>query len=110
MAKLELGKIVRKVLTDYAAIPYAYGELKCYLVVSEDTNHYLLLTMGWEDEVRVHGCVVHLEIIDDKIWIHRDGTEDGMASDMVAAGIPKKQIVLAFHPAQLRQYTEYAVS
>ena len=110
MDKLETSKIVQKVLTDYAAIPYAYGDIKCYPIISEGANHYLLVTMGWEDDVRVHGCVVHLEMVGDKIWIHRDGTEDGMATELAAAGIPKEQIVLAFHPPELRQYTEYAAS
>ncbi|NER33043.1 MAG: XisI protein [Oscillatoria sp. SIO1A7] len=47
-------------------------------------------------------------MVGDKIWIQRDGTEDGMATELAAAGIPKEQIVLAFHPPELRQYTEYA--
>ena len=54
--------------------------------------------------------MVHLDIIDGKIWIQRDGTEDGIATDLEAAGIPKSDIVLAFHPQRLRKYTEYAVS
>ena len=47
---------------------------------------------------------------DNKIWIQRDGTEDGIANDLVSAGIPKDQIVLGFHPLEIRPYTEYAVS
>ena len=45
-----------------------------------------------------------------KIWIQRDGTEDGIATDLEAAGVPKSDIVLAFHPQRLRKYTEYAVN
>ena len=68
------------------------------------------MTIGWENDVKVHGCLVHLEIIDKKIWIHRDGLEDGIASDLVRAGIPKSDIVLAFHPPDVRKFTEFAVS
>ncbi len=67
------------------------------------------MTLGWEGEKRVHGCIIHIEIIDEKIWIQRDGTEYGIANELVAAGIPKLQIVLAFHPQDVRQYTEFAV-
>ncbi|MFP4437937.1 MAG: element excision factor XisI family protein [Chloroflexaceae bacterium] len=35
-------------------------------------------------------------------------TEEGIATDPVRAGISRKQIVLAFHPADLRQLTEFA--
>lgn len=53
---------------------------------------------------------IHLQIINGKIWIQRDGTEDGIATDLLAAGIPKEQIVLAFKPEHIRPYTEFAVT
>ena len=59
--------------------------------------------------MRNHGCIVHLEIINGKIWIQRDGTEDGIAADLLAAGVPKSDIVLAFHPPEIRQHTDFAV-
>ena len=104
------GEIIYRVLDEYYQIPYSYGDLERRLVVSEDRSNYLLITLGWQDDKRVHGCLVHIEIIKDKIWIHRDGIEDGIALDLVAAGIPKHDIVLAFHPPEIRPYTEFAVS
>ena len=101
---------IEQVLIEYAAIPYKYGDITCELIISEDTNRFILITQGWENNTRVHGCLVHLDIIDNKIWIQRDGTEDGIASDLAAVGIPKSDIVLAFHPQKLRKYTEYAVN
>jgi len=68
------------------------------------------MTIGWKNDVKIHGCVVHLEIINDKIWIHRDGLEDGIADDLLRAGISKKEIVLAFHPQQIRHLTEFAIN
>ena len=65
---------------------------------------------GWNGNLRIHGCVVDVEIINDKIWIQRDGIEDGITDDLVAAGVPKDKIVLAFHPPEVRPYTGYAVS
>ena len=102
--------IIKKKLKEYTEIPYAYGDLKCQLIVSDDENNFLLITQGWEDDLRVHGCLVHLEIIERKIWIHRDGLEEGIANELVAAGIPKSDIVLGFHPPDVRQFTEFAVS
>ncbi len=45
-----------------------------------------------------------------KIWIQRDGTEEGIAADLERAGIPKEHIVLGFRPPELRPYTGYAVA
>ena len=59
----------------------------------------------------MHGCVVHAEIRDDKIWIHYDGIEDGIRGEMVAAGVPKdRNIVLAFYPPNVREHTGYALA
>ncbi|MUG97869.1 XisI protein [Scytonema sp. UIC 10036] len=101
---------IYKILKEHADIPYAYGEIKSEVVVSQDENHYLLMIAGWHDTLRIHGCVVDVEIINDKIWIQRDGIEDGITDDLVASGVPKDKIVLAFHPPEARQYTGYAVA
>lgn len=111
MDKLERYRaIIIKLLQEYASIPYSYGDLERRFIISEDNNNYLLITLGWQNDQRVHGCLIHLEIINDKVWIHRDGTEDGIANDLVTAGIPKADIVLAFHHPEVRQYTEYAIN
>lgn len=69
----------------------------------------MLVNVGWDDR-RVHGCLVHVDLIDGKFWIQRDGTEDGIATELVAAGVPKSRIVLAFHPVDVRPHTGYAVA
>jgi hypothetical protein len=38
------------------------------------------------------------------------GTEEGIANDLVAAGIPKGHIILGFKAPEIRKYTEFAVS
>lgn len=103
-------EIIAQTLTEYAQIPYAYGDLQRQLVMDKERNNFLLLTIGWQNKTRVHGCLVHIEIIDDKVWIQRDGIEDGIANDFLAAGIPQDKIVLAFHPPNIRPYTDFAVS
>ena len=44
-----------------------------------------------------------------KIWIQHDGTEGGITQELIDRGIPKNDIVLAFHSAFKRQFTEFAV-
>ncbi|MDJ0506718.1 MAG: XisI protein, partial [Nostocales cyanobacterium LE14-WE12] len=73
-------------------------------------NSYLVVHVGWENNERAYGTIIHVDIRDGKIWIQRDGTEYGIANELVNAGIPKNQIVLAFQPADIRQYTEFAIT
>jgi hypothetical protein len=35
--------------------------------------------------------------------------ETGVANDLIAAGVPQEDIVLAFHSEYMRQFTEFAV-
>ena len=93
---IQYRETIQQQLQEYTEIPYAYGDLQCRLIISEDRNNFLLITQGWEDDLQVHGCLVHVEVIGDKIWIHRDGLEDGIALDLVNAGIPKNQIFWGF--------------
>ncbi len=103
-------RIIKEVLVPYTQIPYSYGDIKCKAVFDSDSDSYLLITLGWDGVKRIHGCLVHIDIIDGKIWVQRDDTEDGVTYELVTAGIPKDKIVLGFHPPNVRQHTGYAVA
>ncbi|MEH2227866.1 XisI protein [Nostoc sp.] len=103
-------KIIEDVLNEYIKIPYSNRQLETKLIIDRTATNYIVMTLGWQGEERVHGCIIHIEIIDRKIWIQRDGTEYGIANELVAAGIPKDKIVLAFHPEDVRQYTDFAIA
>ena len=103
-------QIIQNVLEPYTRIPYAYGDMKSYTVFDKDADRYLLITVGWDGPKRIHGVLVHLDIIDGKVWVQRDGTEYGIARELVEAGIPKDKIVLGFHEPSVRQYTEFAAA
>jgi hypothetical protein len=110
MDSLEVYRqIIERTLTEYASVPYAHGDIQTEPVFDRDRDRYLLVNVGWQDDERVHGALVHIEIIDNKIWIQRDGTEHGIANDLVAAGIPRDRIVLGFRAPDLRPYTGFAV-
>ncbi len=72
-------------------------------------NRYQVVHVGWSNKRRVYGCVLHLDIKDGKIWIQHDGTEGGIANDLVDRGVPQHDIVLGFHSPFKRQFTEFAV-
>jgi XisI protein len=102
--------IIESVLTEYASLPYSYADIQSEVVFDRARDRYLWMDIGWDGESRVHGCLVHVDLIDGKIWIQRDGTEEGIAADLERAGIPKQQIVLGFRPPEIRPYTGYAIA
>lgn len=106
----DIRDVVERVLTEYTRIPYAYGEIQCEAVFDRARDRYLLVTVGWHGDRRVHGSLVHIDILGDKLWIQRDGTEHGIAHELVSGGVPKEQIVLGFRPPKVRPYTGFAVA
>lgn len=104
-------KIVRDILMPLTERRYSGLDVTNDAVFDEANDRYLIVSVGWEGNVRrIHHCLVHLDIINGKVWIQRDGTEDGIAYELEAAGIPKSDIVLAFHPEDVRPHTGYAVA
>jgi hypothetical protein len=99
-------EVIEKVLADYAAIPYAHGDVATQTVFDHAGNHYLLMIIGSEHRRRVHGCLVHIDLIDDKIWVQADGTEHGMAPALVRGGVPPERIMLAFSSDGPYPYSE----
>jgi hypothetical protein len=76
-------KVIRQVLEEYAAQKPANGEIACELIVDPEKDHYELLHVGWDRGERVHGTIIHIDIIDGKVWIQYDGT--GLAPARAAA-------------------------
>ena len=104
-------RIIKKILTDLAAIPFPeVVNMTAKTVFDETADVYLVVVEGWQDVRRLHGCLAHLEIKGDKIWVQQDGTEHGVVADLLAAGIPKDHIVLGFKSPQSRVHSEFAVA
>ncbi|MGB3512872.1 MAG: XisI protein, partial [Microcoleaceae cyanobacterium] len=84
-------------------------ETQSQLVIDENQNHYLLIEIGWHHSKRIYGTLIHIDIIDQKIWIQQDGTEEGIANELVNLGISPQQIVLGYKTLERRQITDFAV-
>jgi len=87
-----------------------YGDIELQLIEDTEHDHYQIFSVGWDKYRRIHGCTVHLDIKDGKIWIQHNSTEDNLAEELVTLGIPKEDIVLGFQAPSRRRYTEYAVN
>jgi len=104
-------RIVQRVLSEYAEIPYFYGDIRNQVVFDTERDHYLVITTGrnW-DGLLVHDCSLHIDLINGKFWIQHDATDRPVALELEAAGVPKDLIVLGFREPKIRPYTGYAVA
>jgi XisI protein len=111
MAKLEqYRQLVQELLHAYTEIKFRNPELETELIFDVERDRYQVVYVGWSGERRIYGCSLHLDIRNEKIWIQHDGTEGGIAQELIDRGVPKTDIVLAFHSPFKRQFTEFAVN
>ncbi|MFM7220932.1 MAG: XisI protein [Nodosilinea sp.] len=108
----EYPKLIKRILTEYVELSNRHPnpDIETFLIVDEAKSHYIWMNLGWQNGERVTGMTVYVRVRNSKFWIEEDWTEDGIANDLVRAGVPKEDIVLAFHEPKMRQYTEFAVA
>ncbi|MDY6781424.1 MAG: XisI protein [Cyanobacteriota bacterium] len=108
MEKLNYREVVQGIL-EHHATNRLNSQTEVHLIFDTDRDRYQVLHLGWQELYRVFGCIIYVEIKEGKIWIERDGTETGVANELVEAGVPKQDIVLAFKAPYKRKFTEFAV-
>lgn len=110
MEKLEnYSKIIQTLLNQYCQLRSSRSEVDTEIIVDTEHHHYQLVQVGWQNNHRVYGCILHLDIKGGKIWLQHNGTERQVADDLVGLGVPKQDIVLGFHSPSKRKFTEFAV-
>lgn len=99
---------VENLIKEYGSYKPSYGDVEVQMIFDRENDHYQLVNVGWHKNDRIRGCVLHIDIKGDKIWIQHDGTEAGVADELVTLGVPKEHIVLAYHAPYKRKYTGFA--
>jgi XisI protein len=103
-------QIIKNVLQSYIDSDQMNPNEEIYLVADDIKMHYLVYHNSWEHSSRNYGCILHIRIKNEKVYVEYDGTDVGFADVFVEEGIPKNDIVLAFHAPAKRPYTGFAVA
>mgnify|MGYP006271602887 CR=1 FL=1 len=81
------------------------------VIRDHEAGHYLLFSNGWKGTRRVYGCFLHIDLAaDGKVWLQHDGTDLVIAQMLLNQGVPKSELVLAFHHPSMRKDTGLAVA
>jgi hypothetical protein len=104
--------LIKEILRKYAELintnPQPGRETE--LIFDEKRDHYMLVHNGWSGTKRFRGTTVYVRIRNEKFWIEEDWLEYGITPDLLEAGVPKEDIILAFQSPKMRQYTEFATA
>ena len=102
--------IIKKIINHHASHQPSHGEIEMQTLFDNEQDRYQVLAIGWDNDKRIYGCSMHLDIKAGKIWIQANNTEIDIAEALVAQGVPKEDIVIGLQPDYLRQYTGYAIT
>jgi hypothetical protein len=102
--------LIKNILQEDAQYKPSHGEIEALPVFDDEHRSYQLLYVGWDRRRRVHGSIYHLRILHEKIYIEEDTSNEPIAERLLEVGVPKEDIVLAFHTPEKRQYTDFAVA
>lgn len=111
MAELNDDKTtIKQLLEKIANIPSANGNMELETIFDDNQSRYQIIAQGWQGKRRTHGCLVHIDLKGEKVWLQHDSTDAAIAESLVEQGIPKERIVLGFLPESVRPHTGYAVN
>jgi hypothetical protein len=105
-------ELIKRLLTDFADLVNRHrtSDIEAVCVFDEQRDHYLVLNVGWDKQRRARGTTLYVRIHNGKFWIEDDWTEEGITTDLLEAGVPKDDIVLAFQHPDMRKFTDFAVA
>ncbi|MFO0850571.1 MAG: XisI protein [Gemmataceae bacterium] len=108
--KAALDEIVRRV-GRYMANAVGGPPMETSVITDAEHGQYGLIETGWSpDGRRLVNTLLLARVKDGKVWVEEDNTDLTLADELLRAGVPREDIVLAFHPPDLRHLTEFAVS
>lgn len=112
MEKLEkYHEILQSIILRYAKFNPSYSKTEWLPICDHERGAYLLIDVGWEEnEERTYLTVFHFRIKNDKIYVEQDNTDANPVGQMLDAGVPKEDIVLAFYSPSHRKLTDFAIA
>ncbi len=105
-----LREAIGRVFAEWEKLPRMPSDWKIVSVQDAPHDRYTLQNVSFAGDRYDARLLAYLEIRDGKIWVLTDNTEEGIASELVAEGVPKDRIVLGFYSLPLRQVGEFAVA
>ncbi len=101
-------QIIQELLVEHSKIIPVYGQIQMELLFDHERDRYQVIRVGWLQGKRVYGVLIHVDIIDEKIWIQYDGTEVAIANQLLDKGIIREDIVLGYQPPLIRQHSGFS--
>ena len=81
---------------------FARDDPEANLIFDEKRDRFLVMHVNWRNDYRIYGCAMHLDLIDEKVWIQNNSTEIYVDRELLKRGIAPQDIVLGFRSPSIR--------
>jgi XisI protein len=86
-------------------------EIEFQVIADKQNNHFQLVETGWYEKRYIHSVIFHFQIKPSgKIWLLANNTDILVAEELMKLSVPASDIVIGFHPINIRQFTGFAVA
>lgn len=99
-------QILTQIVENHANAQRRSDQVALVPICDPKHDNYLLMRVGWDRVGRAHHILFHFRLLDGKVWIEWDGIEYGIANDLIAAGIPQEDIMMASYSKEPHSLTE----
>jgi hypothetical protein len=109
---LKYSHAIEKLLYEYAEFWKPYRGVTQQVIADQIHHNFTLLSLGWEEGKHryIHDISFHIQVIDGKVWIHQNNTEEMIADELIEKGVAREDIVLGFLPERDRAFSGFAVA
>ena len=103
-------QVLQQVIEHHAGMPAEPAHIESLPICDAVHGDYLLMDVDRSPKGCPGNIVVHLRLKDGKVHVERDGIEDGIAQDLIDAGIAPEDIVFTFYGNEPASYPELAAA
>jgi hypothetical protein len=98
--------IIERIMGEYLEFITGDEQIDIIPLIDQAQENYLLLEIGWQYPHRIYNVVFHLRLKNGQIQVEQDWTREGIATQLVQAGIPPHLLNLQYQPADTRPLAE----
>lgn len=89
---LSYADIIQNTLQEATKDQPRIQSIQLYPVCDRNSGHFLVLATGWDKKNWINAILFHAHLVDREVIIEEDNFEEGLTSQLVAAGIDAQNI------------------
>ena len=93
---LNFQNFIIKALTVFCEKGPKNKSYKYQTILDKENHHYLVQSIGWKNGIRVYKVLIHFDIIDNKIWVQENRTEEDFQNELQEFQILKEDIIIGY--------------